>query len=71
MWLWLGVLAAAICEAMQIHTEGTVGTPATGQDWSNFWTLAAVYAAGSFYACFALGVGFRALLSRGSRRMTH
>jgi hypothetical protein len=64
LWLWVGVLAAAICEAIQIHTEGTVGTLATGQDWSNFWTLVAVYAAGSFYALFALGVAFRAMLGR-------
>ena len=67
LWLWLGVLAAAFFEAIQIHTEGAVGTLATGQDWSNFWTLVAVYAAGSFYTLFALGVVVQAMLGRSNR----
>jgi len=70
LWLWLGVLAAAFFEAIQIHTEGTAGTLATGQDWSNFWTLVAVYAAGSFYALFALGIAVRAMLGRANRTQT-
>jgi hypothetical protein len=64
LWLWLGVLFAAFFEAIQIRTEGTVGTLAAGGDWSNFWAQVAVYAAVAFYVLFAVGVAFRAMLSR-------
>jgi hypothetical protein len=57
-WAWIGALGAALIEADQIQVEGSWGSFATGQDFSNWLMDAAIFCAVAFYSCFLFGAAW-------------
>ena len=54
-WAWIGALGAALIEVEQIQVEGSWGSFATGQDFSNWLMDVAIFCAVGFYSGFLIG----------------